>query len=93
MPVPYFEMELCDSSLADADGPMACEEAAGLLFNVCEGLKYAHVRSIVHRDLKLQNIMLKNGVPKVADWGLSHMTPVECDDFHLCHRRASFPGE
>lgn len=73
MPVPYFEMELCDSSLADADRPMACDEAAWILFNVCEGLKYAHARSIVHRDLKPQNIMLKNGVPKVADWGLSRV--------------------
>ncbi len=71
MPVPYFEMELCDSSLNDADRPMACDEAAWVLFNVCEGLKYAHARFILHRDLKPQNIMLVNGVPKVADWGLS----------------------
>jgi len=71
MPMPYFEMELCDSSLADVDRPMACDEAAWILFNVCEGLKYAHARSILHRDIKPQNIMLREGVPKVADWGLS----------------------
>ncbi|MGI5998341.1 MAG: serine/threonine-protein kinase [Lutispora sp.] len=71
MPVPYFEMELCEASLADADRPMVCDEAAWILFNICEGLKYAHARSILHRDLKPQNILLISGIPKVADWGLS----------------------
>ncbi|QYZ78077.1 TIR domain-containing protein [Methanofollis formosanus] len=76
LPVPYFEMELCDSSLNDVDRPMVCDEAAWILFNVCEGLKYAHAQFILHQDLKPQNIMLKNGVPKVADWGLSRVMDV-----------------
>ncbi len=71
MPMPYFEMELCDGSLAEIPKPVETEEAAWLIFNVCEGLKYTHKRSIVHRDLKPQNILLKNGVPKISDWGLS----------------------
>ncbi len=71
IPVPYFEMELCDSSFAEIKKPVEAEEAAWLIFNVCEGLKYAHKRSIVHRDLKPQNILMKNGVPKISDWGLS----------------------
>ena len=71
MPMPYFEMELCDSSLAELKKPVEAEEASWILFNVCEGLKYTHKRSIVHRDLKPQNILLKNGVPKISDWGLS----------------------
>ncbi|MGI6022935.1 MAG: serine/threonine-protein kinase [Methanoculleus sp.] len=71
MPIPYFEMELCDSSLADVDRPVACDGAAWILFNVCEGLKCAHAQSVLHRDLKPQNILLINGMPKVADWGLS----------------------
>ena len=71
MPVPYFEMELCDGTLAELERPVPPDHAAWLLFNACEGLKYTHARSILHRDLKPQNIMLINGVPKVADWGLS----------------------
>ena len=71
MPMPYFEMELCDGSLAEIPKPVGTEEAAWLIFNVCEGLKYTHKRSIIHRDLKPQNILLKNGVPKISDWGLS----------------------
>jgi serine/threonine protein kinase len=73
MPLPYFEMELCDSPLADRKKPIEIEEAACLLFNVCEGLKFTHANKIIHRDLKPQNILLKNGVPKISDWALSRV--------------------
>ena len=65
--------ELCDSALADQKKPIESEEAAWILFNVCEGLKFAHAQKIIHRDLKPQNILLKNGVPKISDWGLSRI--------------------
>ena len=71
MPMPYFEEELCDNALADQSKPIESEEAAWILFNICEGLKFAHDRKIIHRDLKPQNILLKEGVPKISDWGLS----------------------
>jgi hypothetical protein len=71
MPFPYFEEELCDSSLDKLKKPMGTAQAAWIIFNVCEGLKYAHDRKIIHRDLKPQNILLKNGIPKISDWGLS----------------------
>ena len=73
MPLPYFEMELCDGTLAELEKPVPPDHAAWLLFNVCEGLKYAHARGILHRDLKPQNIMLRDGVPKISDWGLSRV--------------------
>ena len=71
MPMSFFEEELCDSALSDQKTPIETEEAAWLLFNICEGLKFAHAQKIIHRDLKPQNILLKNGVPKISDWGLS----------------------
>ncbi len=71
MPLPYFELELCDGTLAELEKPVPPEHAAWLIFNICEGLKYAHARGILHRDLKPQNIMLRDGVPKISDWGLS----------------------
>ena len=73
MPMPYFEEELCDGALADQTKPIECEEAAWILFNICEGLKFAHARKIIHRDLKPQNILLKDGMPKISDWGLSRI--------------------
>lgn len=71
MPMPYFEMELCDGSLADMQKPLDCRNAAWIIFNICEGLKFTHRQKIIHRDLKPQNILMKNGVPKISDWGLS----------------------
>jgi serine/threonine protein kinase/tetratricopeptide (TPR) repeat protein len=71
MPMPYFEMEYCERALTDMEKPMAPREAAGIIFNICEGVKVAHNQRIIHRDLKPQNILIKNGVPKVSDWGLS----------------------
>jgi serine/threonine protein kinase len=73
MPFPYFEEELCDGSLADQSKPIESEEAAWILFNICEGLKFAHTQKIIHRDLKPQNILLKDGMPKISDWGLSRI--------------------
>ena len=70
---PYFEMELCDESLANLKKPVPNEKAAWLVFSICEGLKYAHSQNIIHRDLKPQNILLKNGIPKISDWGLSRV--------------------
>ena len=71
LPIPYIEMELCDQSLADLPKPMEIEKAAWIIFNIAEGLKYAHAKKIIHRDLKPQNILLKDGIPKISDWGLS----------------------
>ena len=38
---------------------------------IFEGLKYLNQEGIVHRDFKMANIFLKNGVPKIADFGFA----------------------
>jgi hypothetical protein len=74
LPVPYFEMELCDLCLETLSKPMEIEKSSWIIFNVAEGLKYAHDKGIAHRDIKPQNILLKEGIPKISDWGLSKLT-------------------
>ncbi|GAB6101843.1 hypothetical protein JCM16138_10660 [Thermococcus atlanticus] len=72
-PVPYLEMEYCETSLAKLGKPMSPEKAARIIFDVAEGIKYAHSKGVIHRDLKPSNILLKGGRAKVSDWGLSKL--------------------
>ena len=71
MPVPFFEMELCETSLDKIQKPLNPKDAAWIVFYICEGLKYSHLNKIIHRDLKPHNILLKDGIPKISDWGMS----------------------
>lgn len=50
-------------------------DAAVLLKQILSGVAYLHSRGIVHRDLKLENLIMsdasENAVVKIADFGLS----------------------
>ncbi|AEF95684.1 serine/threonine-protein kinase [Methanotorris igneus] len=72
-PIPYIEMELCDADLNEymKTKKLSLREISFLIFNIAEGLKYVHSKGIIHRDLKPHNILLKDGIPKISDWGLS----------------------
>ncbi|MCL0088559.1 PEGA domain-containing protein, partial [Dehalococcoidia bacterium] len=73
VPLPFLEMELGEESLERLKKPLEPDKAARLIFEVGRGLEYAHRQSVVHRDLKPSNILLKEGIPKISDWGLSRV--------------------
>jgi serine/threonine-protein kinase len=75
----YFAMEYVDgltlAQLVDRTGPQPVARVAHVLRQVCESLREAHGKGLVHRDVKPQNIMLaerggESDVVKVLDWGL-----------------------
>ncbi|CAK0793484.1 unnamed protein product [Prorocentrum cordatum] len=46
--------------------------AKRIFFQVCQGIRYMHERNIVHRDVKLENLLLdEQGVVKIIDFGFS----------------------
>lgn len=52
------------------------------LYQMLEGLKYCHLRSILHRDLKPQNILLcENGTVKLADFGLARAIGIPVNSY------------
>ncbi|MBI3009175.1 MAG: protein kinase [Candidatus Omnitrophica bacterium] len=47
------------------------QEVIKILLQVIDALAYLHTHSIVHRDIKPQNVLIKDGYVKVADFGIS----------------------
>jgi serine/threonine protein kinase len=49
-------------------------EARGIFRQVVYGLAHCHCRSVLHRDIKLDNILIdNNGVVKICDFGVSRV--------------------
>ncbi len=42
-----------------------------IMIQIAEGIVYLHERNIVHGDIRPENIMMKDGVAKIAELGIS----------------------
>lgn len=71
LPIPFIEMEYCEGSLKHAK--LSIQEAINVIYEAANGLAYAHAKNIIHGDIKTSNILIKNGIYKVTDWGLSKL--------------------
>ena len=57
-----------------AEGPLAVHEAVDIASQVAAGLRAAHEKNIIHRDIKPGNIMLtQKGQAKILDFGLARL--------------------
>jgi eukaryotic-like serine/threonine-protein kinase len=73
---PYIVMECVEGeTLADVvrrRGPLPPDDVIDLGRQACAGLEHAHARGLVHRDVKPQNLLLReDGTLKVADFGIA----------------------
>jgi hypothetical protein len=71
---PWLATELYQDSLANrllADPPLTTEEAFSLADDVLAGLSAVHAESMLHRDVKPGNVLLKDGRAALADLGIA----------------------
>ena len=84
----YLVMEYVEgrplSKVVEEDGPFSVERAIKVGLHVCDALIAAHAEPVVHRDMKLDNVMMtldRNGeeVCKVLDFGIAKIAEKETD--------------
>ncbi|MFM8399615.1 MAG: serine/threonine protein kinase, partial [Pirellula sp.] len=73
--LPFFSLEYVNGPPLDKklDGkPIAPDDAARWLIDICTAMQYAHDNGVLHRDLKPANVLsTKDGILKVSDFGLA----------------------
>ncbi len=68
--MPFVEGETLRSRLS-REHQLPIAEALRIATDVADALEYAHKRGVVHRDIKPENILLHEGRPQVADFGIA----------------------
>jgi Tol biopolymer transport system component len=68
--MPYIQGETLRSKL-DRETQLGIDEAVKITTDVADALDYAHRHGVIHRDIKPENILLHDGRPMVADFGIA----------------------
>src|SRR3989449_3653340 len=68
--MPYVGGESLRQRL-ERDGQLPLDEALGITGAIASALDFAHGHGVIHRDIKPENIMLHEGEPMVADFGIA----------------------
>jgi len=68
--MPYIEGETLRTKL-DREKQLGIDEAVKITTEVADALDYAHRHGVIHRDIKPENILLHDGRPMVADFGIA----------------------
>ena len=68
--MPFIDGETLRVKL-DRETQLGVDEAVRIARDVADALDHAHRHGVIHRDIKPENILLANGRPMVADFGIA----------------------
>ena len=68
--MPFIDGETLRDKL-NRETQLGVDEAVRIASDIAEALAYAHEHGVIHRDIKPENILLANGRPMVADFGIA----------------------
>ena len=68
--MPFIDGETLRTKL-DRETQLGIDEAVQITVAVADALDYAHRHGVIHRDIKPENILLHDGRPMVADFGIA----------------------
>ena len=68
--MPFIDGETLRAKL-NRETQLGIEEAVRIATQVADALEYAHRHGVIHRDIKPENILLHDGRPMVADFGIA----------------------
>jgi serine/threonine protein kinase len=68
--MPFVDGETLRSRL-EREHQLPITDALRITTEVADALEYAHKRKVIHRDIKPENILLHDGRPLVADFGIA----------------------
>src|SRR3954454_3893577 len=68
--MPFIDGETLRARL-DRETQLGIDESVKITTAVADALEYAHRHGVIHRDIKPENILLHEGRPVVADFGIA----------------------